>query len=202
MKDVVNVLEKIYGKNFKVSVIFNKNFKHINAIKNYYKQKYGARFSDYRRNNLGNLEEYILGKIARLPESKQLAMTNNSDPLVLCDYISLYPSAMAHFDSKWPKIQTEKAIVIDYSDRICSLFNNGDWKSFNKLWLFKVTYYNTKEVIFQHMSGKENEFNDLKYRYEEINRSRNGDITQHLTSVDIEVVRSGGYIVKIFEGFI
>ena len=60
-------------------------------------------------------------------------MTNNSDPLVLSDYISLFPSAMAHFDSKWPKIQTEKAIVIEYSDRICSLFNNGDWKSFNKL---------------------------------------------------------------------
>ena len=32
--------------------------------------------------------------------------------------------------------------------------------------------------------------------------SRNGDIIQHLTSVDFEeVVRSGGYFVKIFEGF-
>ena len=40
-------------------------------------------------------------------------------------------------------------------------------------------------------------------KYEEINRFRNGDITQHLTSVDIkEVVRSGGYIVEILEGFI
>ena len=46
-------------------------------------------------------------------------------------------------------------------------------------------------------------FNARKKRYEEINRFRNGDITQHLTSVDFEeVVRSGGFIVKIIEGFI
>ena len=36
-----------------------------------------------------------------------------------------------------------------------------------------------------------------------MNRFRNTDITQHLTSVDIEqVVRSGGYIVKILERFL
>ena len=53
------------------------------------------------------------------------------------------------------------------------------------------------------MSFKENVFNDRKNRYEEINRFRNGDITQHLTSVDIEeAVRSGGCIVKILEGFV
>ena len=53
------------------------------------------------------------------------------------------------------------------------------------------------------MSVKENVFNDRKKRYEEINQFRNDDITQHLTSVDIEeAVRSGGYIVKILEGFI
>ena len=53
------------------------------------------------------------------------------------------------------------------------------------------------------MSVKENVFNDRKKRYEEISRFRNGDITQQLTSVDIEeVVRSGGHIVEILEGFI
>ena len=52
------------------------------------------------------------------------------------------------------------------------------------------------------MSVKENVFNDRKNRYEEINRFRNGDITQQLTSVDIEeVVRSGGHFVEILEGF-
>ena len=36
-----------------------------------------------------------------------------------------------------------------------------------------------------------------------INRFRNGDITQHLTSVDIEeVVRVDGVIKEFYEGFI
>ena len=53
------------------------------------------------------------------------------------------------------------------------------------------------------MSGKENAFNNRKKRYEETIRFRNGDVTQHSTSVDIEgVVRSGGYIVEILERLI
>ena len=52
------------------------------------------------------------------------------------------------------------------------------------------------------MSLEEIVFNDRKNRYEEIIRFRNGDTTQHLSSVDIEkVVRSSGYIVKILKGF-
>ena len=110
---------------------------------------------------------------------------------------------MAHSDSKWPKIETAKAFIIEESDRLCSLFNNGDWKSLNKTGFFEVKYHNHKEIFFQHMSVKGNVFNDRKKSYEEINRVRNGDITQHLTSVDIEEVdRSGGYIVRILEGFI
>ena len=53
------------------------------------------------------------------------------------------------------------------------------------------------------MSVKQKIFNNRKTRYGEINRFRNGGITQHLTSMDIEeVFRSRGYIVKIVEGFI
>ena len=76
-------------------------------------------------------------------------------------------------------------------------------KFLNKTGFFKVSTHNPKENEFQHMSVKENVFNDRKNRYEEINRFRNGDRTQHLTSVDVEEnVRSGGYIVKILEGFV
>ena len=53
------------------------------------------------------------------------------------------------------------------------------------------------------MSVEENVFKDRKNRYEEINGFRNGDVTQHLNSVDIaENVRPGDYIVKILEGLI
>ena len=52
------------------------------------------------------------------------------------------------------------------------------------------------------MSAKETVFNDRKNKCEEIYRFRNGDITQYLTSVDIEtIVRSGGYIVNFLESF-
>ena len=83
------------------------------------------------------------------------------------------------------------------------MFNNGNWKGLNKSGFFKARYYNPKEIVFQHVSLEEIVFNDRKNRYEEINRFRNGDTTQHLSSVDIvEVVRSGGFIVKILEGFL
>ena len=52
------------------------------------------------------------------------------------------------------------------------------------------------------MSVKENVINHQKNRYE-INRFRNGDITQNLTGVDIEeVVETSGYVVEFFEVFI
>ena len=52
------------------------------------------------------------------------------------------------------------------------------------------------------MSTKETVFNDRKIKCEEVYRFRNDDITQYLTSVDIEtIVRSGGYIVSFLESF-
>ena len=52
------------------------------------------------------------------------------------------------------------------------------------------------------MSVKEQIFNAMKNRLEELNRFRNGYIRQHLTSVDIEEsVRVGGYIPEFYEGF-
>ena len=71
---------------------------------------------------------------------------------------------MAHPDSKWPKIETAKAINIEDSNYLCELFNNGNWKSLNKSGFFKVRYHNPKEIIFQQMSVKENVFNDRKKR--------------------------------------
>ena len=135
--------------------------------------------------------------------SKQLAVIDESDLLVSSDYNSLYPSAMAHLDSKEPKIESAEAIRPGDSDYLCELPNNGEWNNLNKTGFFKISHYNPKEIVFQHMSVRENAFNDRKNRCEEINRFRIKDITQHLTSVDIEeIVRSGGYIVKILEGFI
>ena len=65
--------------------MFDKNFKHIDTIKNYYKEKYEARFGDYRRINTRKLEEFIDRKVASIPVSKQLAVIDKSDLLVSSD---------------------------------------------------------------------------------------------------------------------
>ena len=147
-KHVVNVLENFYGKDLEISLLFDKYFKHIKTIKNYYKGNYEARFGDNRRNNIKELEEYIDRKVARIPVSKQLALIDKSDLLVSSDYNSLYPLAMAHPDSKWPTIATAKTINIEDSNYLCELFNNGDWKSLNKTGFFEVKITTLKTLSF------------------------------------------------------
>ena len=204
-RDVVNVekLETFYGKQLEVSVLSDKYLRHIIAIRNYFNEKNEARFTDYRRNNIRKLEDYFDRKTAKSLVSKQLAMRDKSDLLVSNDYNSLNPSAMAHLHWNWRKIETANSINIEFSNRICSLFKNGNWKLLNKIGFLKVRFHNPEENIFQLMSVKENIFNDRKNGYEEMSRFNNGDISQHITSVDLrKVVISGGYIVIIIERFL
>ena len=66
-----------------------------------------------------------------------------------------------------------------------------------------MNYHNPKNLIFQHLPIKEKIKNPYKNnRFEEINRMRNGIIIDTLTSVDIiEIVKCGGVILEVFEGF-
>ena len=75
---------------------------------------------------------------------------------------------MAHKDSKWPKIETVLAIKKEDSARLCEVFKTSEWK--NKSGFFNVKYYNTENIVLQHMSVKEQVFNAIKYRWEEVNR--------------------------------
>ena len=71
---------------------------------------------------------------------------------------------------------------------------------FEKTRFFKVKYHNPENLILQHMAVKEDVYIETKNKSENVNRFRNGDITQHLTSVDIEeVVRVGGVITEVYE---
>ena len=109
---------------------------------------------------------------------------------------------MAHEKSTWPAIETAKANNPDCSDVDCELFNTGEWASLNKTRFFKVIYHNPENVVLQHTAVKEDVYNETKNKCECVNRFRNGDITQHLTSVDIEeIVRTGGVFEKILRGF-
>ena len=123
-------------------------------------------------------------------------MIDKSGLSVSSDFISFYPSAMAQTDSKWLKTETSETNSIEDSDKLCLFFFNSSWKELNKSGFLEKINYNPKKFFFQHRSLEENVFNGRKNRFEEINRFRIGDITQHLISVDIEeVVWSGGYIV-------
>ena len=110
---------------------------------------------------------------------------------------------MAHLDSKRPEIEEAKAINIEESDRLCSLFFNKTWHVLNKSGFLKVKHYNPNEITFQHGCVKGNVFFNRKNKYEEINRFKKGDITQYLTRIDVEeIVSSEGYFVKILESFL
>ena len=156
----MNVLENFYGEDLESSVLLKYYYKHINTIKNHYKEKNEARFTEYRRIIIRKLEEYIDRISAKTAVSKQLPMIDKSDLLDSSDYKSLYCSATAHPGSKWPKTETAKAIYIEDTDSLCSLFNNGDWKCLNTSEFYKVRFYNPKDIIFQHRSVKEIIFND------------------------------------------
>ena len=55
--DVVNVL-KIFMVKIQKILFFDKCFKHINTIKNNYKENYEASFTEHRRKNKRKLEDY------------------------------------------------------------------------------------------------------------------------------------------------
>ena len=110
---------------------------------------------------------------------------------------------MAHEKSTWRAIETAKAINQEDSDVFCEFFNSGQWASLNKTGFFKVKYHNPENLILQHMAVKGDVYNETKDNHESINRFRNGEITQHLTSVDIEeIVRTGAVIKEFYKCFI
>ena len=77
------------------------------------------------------------------------------------------------------------------NDETVSQFN---MKTFTKLAILKIKYYNPEDIILQHVPVKE-EVNKV-----EVNRLRNGYFVDVLTSVDIqEIVRVGGKVIEILK---
>ena len=200
---IVNILKKYFGKEHEISTLFEIYFRQINKVKKHYTRKYENKFDENRKINKQHFENYIKKKLSSLPISKELNNINKSDLLVSGDYDILYPSAMAHEKSTWPAIETANAINPEDSEVYCKLFNTGEWASLNKTGFFEVKYHNPENLILQHMAVKEDVYNEAKNKSEKVNRFRNGDIKQHLTSVNIEeVVKVGGVIEELYEGFI
>ena len=114
------------------------------------------------------------------------------------DATSLYPSAMCDKISVYPKIETGFAFKPHMNKPYIEAFNN---KTFNEdgdeSAILTIKYYNPLDLIFQHLPIIE------KVEKIDVNRMRNGYIIDTLTSVDIqEIVKIGGKVVEIYEGFI
>ena len=166
----------------------NKHFKIFEKV-------YENQFNDYRDENLDEKEIYINEKLSNLRLHKIIKRIELIHLLWDFDAVSLYPSAMWDPKSIYPKIETGYAFKREMNDELVENFNNQTFNQGSAI--LKIKYYNPKNLIVQHLPVKEKE------KKIEINRMRNGYITQVLTSVDIqEIVKIGGKVIEFYEGFI
>ena len=110
----------------------------------------------------------------------------------------LYPSAMWDKTSVFPKIESGFAFKPHMNVVYVKTFNNQSFnQDGNESSFLKINYYNPPDLIFQHLPIKE------KVGNTEVILMRNGYILDVSSSVDIqEVVRTGGKVIKIYEGVV
>ena len=160
-----------------------------------YEKEYESQFNDYRLENEDDKEKYINEKLGNLRIHKLIKQIELVHLLWDFDAVSLYPSAMWDEKSIYPRIETGYAFTTDMNDELVEKFNNQTFTKGSAI--FKIKYYNPKNLIVQHTPIKEKE------KKIEINRMRNGYIIDTLTSVDIqEIVKIGSEVIEIYEGVI
>ena len=177
--------------------------KYIKSEKERITEDINNELNDYRDLSLKQTNKEIMKRLHNLEISKELKKVNLYDYLVSSDYTSLYPSAQADSRSNWPKIETSYAFEDHMNDAVCSLFNNKEFEKLNLCCFLTFKYHNPEDLIFQHLPARDRVQIPWKNNiYEDMNRSRNGVIIATLTSVDIiEIVKIGGVILKVYEGF-
>ena len=124
-----------------------------------------------------------------------MSKLNSNKTQIDFDATSLYPSAMWDENSVFPKIETGFACKPDMNDVYVEAFNNQTFKEDgDESAILTIKNYNPPDLIFQHLPVEE------KIEKVEVNRMRNGDIIDTLTSLDIqEVVKIGGKVIEIYE---
>ena len=143
-----------------------------------FEKEYEDRFNDYRDENVEDREKYINEKLSNLRLHKIIKRIELIHFLCDFDAVSLYPSAMWDPKSIYPKIETGYAFKREMNDELVEKINNQTFTQGSAI--LKIKYFNQKILIVQHPPVKEKE------KKIEINRMRNGYLTQVLTSVDIQ----------------
>ena len=151
----------------------NKHFK-------VFEKEYKDQFNDYRDENVEDKEKYINEKLSNLRLHKIKKRKELIHLLWDFDAVSLYPSGMWDPKSIYPKKETGYAYEKHLNDELVEKFNNQTFTQGSAI--LKIKYYNPKNFIVQHLHIKEKE------KKIEINRMRNGYITQVVTSVDIQEI--------------
>ena len=193
--DILNIISKelnVEGSTYeKIEAYMNYKNEHLEI----FEKEYESQFDEYRNEKIEEKENFINGKLSNLPIHQLLKQLKLIDLLWDFDCTSLYPSAMWDKMSIYPKIEIGYASTRDMNNELVEKFTNGNFNQGSAI--LKIKYYNPKNLIFQHLPVKE------KVNKIEINRMRNGYITQVLTSVDIqEIVKIGGKVIQIHEGVI
>ena len=160
----------------------NKHFK-------VFEKKYESQFNDYRDENIEETEKYINEKLSNLRLHKIIKRKELIHLLWDFDAVGLYLSAMWDPKSIYPTIETGYAFTKDMNDDLVEKFNNQTFTQGSAI--LKIKCFYPKNLIVQHLPVKE------KVNKFEINRMRNGYITQVLTSFDIrENVKIGGKVIE------
>ena len=122
------------------------------------------------------------------------------DELMNFDGVSLYPSAMADKDSEFPKANSARMFKPEEEKEFLEQFNSQTFRP--KTAILKVRYNNPQTLFLQHLPAKDKETFASK-ETKTVNRFRNGQIIDTISSVDIqEIVRFGGKIEKIYSGVV
>ena len=160
-----------------------------------YKKEYESKSIDYKNGNVDEKEKYINGKLSQPTLHQLLKQIKLDEKLWGVDAASLYPSARWDENSIYPRIETGYAFTKVMNNKLVKTFNNGNFNQGSAI--FKIKYYNAKNLIVQHIPVKE------KVKKIENDCMRNGYIIDNLTSVDIqEIVKNGCKVIEFYEGVV
>ena len=178
--------------------ILEKYFEFLKEHEKQNAEEFDSKYDDYRDINEKEKTDFINKKLKMLPIHQKLSKLDSNKTQMGYDGNSLYPSAMWDEKSTYPKIETGFVFKPHMNYVYVKAFNDQTFnEDGHESAILRIKYYNTPDLIFQHLPVKE------KVQKVEVNRMRNGSIIDTLTSVDIqEIVKIGGKVIEIYEGVI
>ena len=191
-----NIISKELNVNGNICDILEKYFEFLNKYEKQYAKEFDSKYDDYRDIDQKEKEKFVNKKLNMLSIHKELSKLDSNKTQMDFDATNLYPSAMWDEKSVYPKIETGFAFKPNMNDVYVEAFNNQTFnKDYDESAILTIKYHNPPDLIFQHLPIKE------KVKKIDVNRMRNGYISDTLTSVDIqEIVKIGGKVIEIYEG--